>query len=128
MNKNIIKRVVNLSEKMIDLPVSRNKHFSFILDKNKIVSIGYNNGWHTHPRSKELEYRFDAMHSELSAILKYKGRKRDFKQFTLINTRMNSLGQLCMAKPCPMCRQLIESLGFKKVYFSNRSGEFERFV
>lgn len=127
MNNKIKKRLVALSHKLYHVPEGKNKHFSFILDKSKIIAFGTNDGFKTHPKAKELQYRFCAIHSELSAILRYRGKDKDFSHFTLVNIRINHDKNLGMSKPCEICQQLIESLGFAKVFYTDYNGQFIRY-
>lgn len=127
MNKKTEKRIVDISQKLFHIPDGKNKHFSFILNKNKIVSFGCNDGYKTHPKAKKLNYRFCAIHSELSAVLKYRGKNKNFSNLTLVNIRINYERKLDMAKPCPRCQELIESLGFAKVFYTDYNGEFIRY-
>lgn len=127
MNKKTKKRIIDSSLKLFEFPDGKNKHFTFILNKNKIVSTGINLGYKTHPESKELGYRFDAIHSEFHAVIRYRGNEKDFSRLTLVNTRLNHLKQLDMSKPCPICQDLIKSLGFRKVYYTDYNGNFVRF-
>jgi hypothetical protein len=66
------------------------KHVSIIVRKNEVVAVGTNN-FRTHPKAKELGYRFDEVHSELDALLRYKGPKDNLK---LINYRFNRFGTM----------------------------------
>ena len=40
------------------------KHCSLIIHKNKIVSVGINGIGKTHPKAKQIGYRYDEVHSE----------------------------------------------------------------
>jgi deoxycytidylate deaminase len=113
----------------------RCKHFSFIVKKNKILSIGINNPKKTHPRNIRYKYtgRFNndistyvGVHSELSAVLKY--GLEDCTGHILINTRVNAAGEIANSKPCNGCQNLIYQLNFKKVYYTNDAGSFEQLV
>lgn len=110
--------------KLVDvaLPVSlevsrRKKHVSIILRKNEIVSMGTNT-LRTHPKAKELGYRFDEVHSELDALLRYKGPKDGLKLF---NFRFNRFGDMRMSKPCRKCLPWCEAL-FDGIWFTTNSG------
>lgn len=125
LNKRIKNKIFQLSIDLSRIPKGKNKHFSFILDKNKILSIGWNDAWCTHPLSNRLGYRFSAIHSEVSAILRYKGDKQRLKKCILINTRINMLGEFSISKPCSICQNFIKNVGFKRVYFTNHQGVLE---
>ncbi len=113
----------------------RCKHFSFIVNKNKILSIGINNPRKTHPRNLKYKYtgrynnnisEFVGIHSELSAILKY--GFEDCTNHILINTRVNAAGDIANSKPCSGCQNLLSQLNFKKVYYTNDKGQFDQLV
>ena len=110
--------------KLVDvaLPVSlevsrRKKHVSIILRKNEIVSVGTNT-LRTHPKAKELGYRFDEVHSELDALLRYKGPKDNLK---LLNFRFNRFKDMRMSKPCCKCLPWCIAL-FQNVWYSTNEG------
>ena len=84
----------------ISLSIQRpKKHVSIIIRKNEVVSIGTNN-FRTHPMAKKLGYRFEEVHSELDALLRYKGPKDNLK---LLNFRFNRFKDMRMSKPCCKC-------------------------
>ena len=102
----------------ISLEIPRpKKHVSIIIRKNEIVSIGTNN-FRTHPMAKKLGYRFDEVHSELDALLRYKGPKDNLK---LINYRFNRFGNMRMSKPCCKCLPWCLAL-FDELWYSTDSG------
>tara|TARA_Y100001938_G_C7972296_1_gene369949 strand:+ start:56 stop:421 length:366 start_codon:yes stop_codon:yes gene_type:complete len=110
--------------KLVDvaLPVSLEiprpkKHVSIIVRKNEIVSMGTNT-FRTHPKAKELGYRFDEVHSELDALLRYKGPKDGLKLF---NFRFNRFGDMRMSKPCRKCLPWCEAL-FDGIWFTTNDG------
>ena len=116
--------------KIIDLalPVSLGiprpkKHVSVIVRKNEIVSVGTNK-FRTHPLAKKYGYRFDEVHSELDALLRYRGPKDSMK---LINFRFNRFGDMRMSKPCCSCLNWCLAL-FDDVWYSTNGGMkcFER--
>lgn len=107
----------------------RCRHFSFILDGNRILSIGINNS-KTHPYNLNFNYvnkqktrisDIVGTHSEVSAVLKY---GKDCKNLTLVNTRINRNNEIDYSKPCSGCFDMIMSIGFKKVYYTNREKNF----
>ena len=106
----------------VALPVSLEiprpkKHVSIIVRKNEIVSMGTNT-FRTHPKAKELGYRFDEVHSELDALLRYKGPKDGLKLF---NFRFNRFGDMRMSKPCRKCLPWCEAL-FDGIWFTTNDG------
>ena len=111
-------------EKLIDLALPRaveiprpKKHVSIIVRKNEIVSVGTNN-FRTHPRAKEHGYLFDEVHSELDALLRYKGPKDHLKLF---NFRYNRFGDMRMSKPCCICLPWCDAL-FSQIWYTTNEG------
>ena len=110
------KRIDKIIEvaKPISLLIDRpKKHVSIIIRKNEIMSIGTNK-FKTHPMAKKYGYRFDEVHSELDALLKYKGPKDNLKLF---NFRFNSFGKTRMSKPCFLCNSWC-SVIFDEIYYT----------
>ena len=110
----------------------RCRHFSFILDRNRIISIGLNS-LKTHPLNLKYKYvnknnqsisNIVGTHSELSAVIKL--GKEDCSKLTLINTRINRNNRLDFSAPCSGCCDMIDQLNFKNVFFSNSEGKFDR--
>ena len=106
----------------IALPVSLEiprpkKHVSLIVRKNEIVSVGTNH-FRTHPLAKKYGYRFDEVHSELDALLRYKGPKDNL---VLINYRFNRFGDMRMSKPCCMCLPWCSAV-FDEMWYSTNEG------
>ena len=93
------------------------KHVSIIVRKNEIVSVGTND-FRTHSLAKKYGYRFDEVHSELDALLRYKGPKDNLK---LINYRFNRFGSMRMSKPCRYCLPWCVTL-FDGIWYSTDNG------
>lgn len=111
----------------------RCKHFSFIFNKNRLISIGINNPNKTHPKNLKIGFfnrkgedisHTIGVHSELSAILKL--GEEDCSDYTIINTRINRNNKLDLSKPCKGCTSLIKQLNFKKIYYSTNNNIFLR--
>jgi deoxycytidylate deaminase len=110
----------------------RCRHFSFILDRNRIISIGMNST-KTHPmnlkynyinKNKEKISDIVGTHSELNAVIKL--GEEDCSKLTLVNTRINRNNLLDHSAPCNGCSDMIHQLNFKNVYFSNIKGAFDK--
>lgn len=111
---------------------TRCRHFSFVFDGTHIVSVGTNSR-KTHPANLDFPYvsrkskkisEVVGTHSELKAALR--AGMRNCRGLTLVNTRVNRNGRLDYSRPCGGCMELIEKLGFLKVYYTDRKGEFRR--
>ena len=110
----------------------RCRHFSFIMDRNRIISIGMNS-IKTHPKNLKYNYvnklkenisEIVGTHSELNAVIKL--GEEDCSKLTLINTRINRNNLLDNSAPCHGCSDMIHQLNFKNVYFSNVKGGFDK--
>jgi len=123
MSPSLQKQVLRITNDLKDITDCNNRHFSFLVDKSRIVSIGWNTR-KTHPKSLYYNYRFNGTHSELAALLKYRGRNP--KNLTLINTRINGLGEIGFSKPCEKCLPWLIIVGFKSIWYTERSGKFVR--
>tara|TARA_Y100001937_G_scaffold56690_2_gene77883 strand:- start:118 stop:483 length:366 start_codon:yes stop_codon:yes gene_type:complete len=110
-------------EKFIDIakPISmgidrKKKHCSLIIHKNNVISVGTNH-FKTHPKAKEIGYRYDEVHSELDALLRCKQRGG----LTLVNVRFNRFGDMRIARPCRLCMPWCKMM-FDKIYFTTPEG------
>ena len=108
----------------------RCRHFSFILDRNRIISIGMNST-KTHPmnlkynyinKNKEKISDIVGTHSELNAVIKL--GIEDCSRLTLVNTRINRNNALDHSAPCHGCSDMIKQLNFKNVYHTDSQANF----
>lgn len=113
---------------------NRCRHFSFILYKNRIISIG-NNSKKTHPlnlKNRKTSLRTgedfsDQKHicSEFSAINKLKNMTNiDTKKCVLVNIRYNRNGEIALSKPCMSCENLLKYFSFKRVIWTDNDGNY----
>jgi len=111
----------------------RCRHFSFILDRNRIISIGMNST-KTHPmnlkynyinKNKEKISDIVGTHSELNAVIKL--GIEDCSKLTLVNTRINRNDLLDHSAPCNGCSDMIKQLNFKNVYHTDSQADFVQY-
>ena len=123
-------RFINLAKALVG---KNHRHVSFILRRNKIVSIGTNNLDKTHTQSLNYNYRGRkgedirrevGIHSELSAVLKM--GEENLTKHALVNVRINKNGKAAMSKPCKGCLDLVRQLNFNKVHYTNNKGQFDQ--
>lgn len=120
--------LINWSDKL------RCRHFSFILIKKRIVSIGYNTQ-KTHPanlRHKKFslitgedisEHKLTC--SEFNAIIKLKNLTNiDTKKCTLVNLRYDRNKKIAFAAPCMSCVSLLSYHEFKKIIWTDANGKY----
>jgi deoxycytidylate deaminase len=96
------------------------RHFSFLVRKNSVNSIGYNNTSKTHTIADKIGYRYPTIHSELSTILNFSGK--EISDYYMINFRFDKMGNLSMSKPCNNCQNLLKHYGIVKVVYSTGYG------
>lgn len=110
----------------------RCRHFSFILDRNRIISIGFNSP-KTHPKNLKYNYvnklkenisNIVGTHSELNAVIRL--GEEDCSGLTLVNTRINRNNDLDYSAPCSGCQDMINQLEFSNIYYTNSQGKFEK--
>lgn len=118
-------KYIDLALALKDRPESDKLHFSFILKKRRLVSIGWNSATATHPIAHKYGYTFPFVHAELSAIVRFDGKPKELKDCVLINVRINKDGIVMLSKPCKNCLRLLSVFTFKHVYYTNHAGGFE---
>jgi len=90
---------------------------AIIFDKNIIVSTGYNQPLRS-VRSATFKFFKNkySVHAEVDAIIK---AKCDLKGKSILVVRINSEGKLMKAKPCSYCRDYLNYVGIKNIYYSS---------
>lgn len=139
VNKSCFNRLEEIAESLIDWSESiRCRHFSFILYKKRIVSIGINNQ-KTHPlnlKNRKISIRTgedfsEQKHicSEFNAIVKLKRMTNiNTKKCTLVNLRYDRNKKLALARPCMSCISLLKYHEFKNIVYTNNNGVYEEFI
>lgn len=102
------------------------KHFTFILERNKILSVGKNNPEKTHPLALKFGHRFNCIHSELAAIVNFPRPNIYLRACTLVNVRVGVNGDIRISKPCHVCQYMLAAFNITDIYYTNRNGNFER--
>lgn len=112
-----------------DKESGRSFHSTFIYDKNKLLSIGFNSYKKLHRSHKFGVYKgtkdnpeqyVAGIHSEIDAIIKL-GRT-DCSRLTFINIRIDNNDCPNISKPCENCFRVLQSLGFKQIYYFDSLG------
>jgi hypothetical protein len=128
------KKIIELSYALLPTHGDyRCRHASFIIYKDKIMSIGINNPNKTHPKNLKFGYRnkrnepineIIGIHSELAAVIKF-GRQT-LQDLDMVNTRIDRNNMLALAKPCVGCQDMLKQLGINRIFFSNNQSRFEQ--
>jgi len=125
MKNATLENLVSYSRLLYELPNSKFHHLSFILRNGIVSSFGWNDTHKTHPLALKYGTRHSSIHSELQAIIRFKGWISDLRKTTLVNVRLGAKGQALLAKPCVPCQKMLVSFGIKKVFYTNQFGQFE---
>ncbi len=128
MNKRLSKEIVTLTKKLYKIPCGKNKHISFLVHRNDILSIGWNDYLAVDPFCRLMGYKYSQKHSEVSALLRFRGNRSIIKECNIVNTRINIFKDLGMAKPCILCQKFMNRIGIRKVWYTDQNGEFQRFI
>jgi len=119
-----IRKAIKLANAAIDLPTGNQKHFSFIIIRNKIVGFGYNRGFKTHPLAAKFGHKFNGIHSELSAITNCTIPPTFFPYCTFLNIRIMKNRLIGLSRPCKNCEQMLTKFGFRDIIYSIDEGGF----
>jgi deoxycytidylate deaminase len=100
---------------------------AFIYRKNQLLAIGQNDMLSTNAKAfrfgekfrikKFIEYPM--IHAEIDAISKLWGRHHMCDKDTMVVVRLDKNGNPRLAKPCTDCMNVINAIGFKKVYWTS---------
>ena len=97
-------------------------HVAAIFQRNKILSIGQNS-FKTHPIAKEYGHKGNCLHAESSSIIRH--GLEDCSGLSIAVLRIGRKNNLTTSKPCVACETLIKSVGIRKVYYTNKIGDWE---
>jgi tRNA(Arg) A34 adenosine deaminase TadA len=88
-----------------------------IVRGGKVLSVGVNS-------RRQNEYVFfhgnhpdGTVHAEIDAVFKVR-RKIDLDGCKMYVARVTKNGDIALAKPCEMCRQVLSRYGIRRVYFT----------
>ena len=114
----IAEQCTNVAQEMKHLTPFRIKHFSFLMSKGQVISVGWNNMFKTHPLAKQYGHRFHSIHSELHCITKCQQEIDEIKKPYMVNIRINKYNKLRNSRPCVNCIELLCDYGvFEVVYY-----------
>ena len=129
MNKKTIDRYIEITRALKEKKQSgRSFHATFIFDKSKLLSIGWNDYLKEHRRHKFGAYTsknktgnyISGIHSESASIIKL--GEQDCSNYTFLNIRIDNNGEVNIAKPCHNCMRLLEQVGFKRLIWTTKEG------
>lgn len=121
-------KLIVKAKALFELPHGRCKHFTFIMKRNKIISLGWNNTIKTHPWAAKYGHKFYAIHSELQAIKNFPYPVAEICNYDFVNIRIRKDGKLGIARPCEACERLLIAFRPQSVIYTTNEGTFRRFI
>jgi hypothetical protein len=129
MNSYRMQRCIEIARSLSDCRTGRSLHFSFILDKNRLLVTGVNSYEKLHRTHVFGDYRpikhrstnyIAGQHSECHALRIFinKFGHVDCSGLTLYNVRIGYKGEVMMAKPCGNCQRVVDSCNFKRILWT----------
>jgi|TARA_R100001594_G_C3988390_1_gene251824 deoxycytidylate deaminase len=107
--------MIHVAKKASERSQERFKMGAVITRGNRVLAHGFNTN-KTHPKFGSGEYK--KVHAESSAICKCIRQGISLEGACIWIYRRNEL----LAKPCPCCMELIESVGIKDIYYTDGKG------
>lgn len=112
-------KMFELAKKLSYRSPSKFKLGCVIADKNKIVSMGFNDMNKSHPKTLDP---WKTLHAEVHALI---GLPRDFtKGCNAYVYRETKDGKRANSKPCESCQMALKLAGIKKVYYTTATAPF----
>lgn len=109
-------KYAQLAEKMAYKSSYRTRVGCVIVSKNTIISLGFNDGIKTHPKSP---HPFYSLHAEVDAVV---SARTDISGSIVYVARILKNGKLAMSKPCEHCEALLRRSGVKAAWYSTNDG------
>jgi deoxycytidylate deaminase len=126
VNKKTLNRLVDIAHGIeLESDINpRTRHYAFILNKKRILSIGCNS-LKSHPKLLQYGYRPHAgVHAELSALIRSDSVLHSNNK--LVTFRFDKSGNLNNGKPCIFCQRALNDAGMKEVWYSCKKGRINR--
>lgn len=123
-------RLIEIAKSLQDERTGRSLHFTFILNKNKLLITSTNSYKKLHPYHKFGKYLptkclestsyIASLHSETRALSMFMSKfgHSDFSGLTLYNVRLSVKGHTMLAAPCSNCEKLLNTFNFKSIEYT----------
>ena len=118
MTSSIVKLAIEESEKS----TYKQRIGCVIFKGSRILSSGHNDIRSSRIIDKYKIFK-NALHAEQAAVLKVKEWHKLKGASIIVIKTTKPFGLLKMAKPCPMCQELLRHVCIKNIYYSNEFGE-----
>lgn len=103
----------------------RCRHYAFVLNGNKILSIGENKT-HRHPTQDFWGYNeMCSEHAEYNALRKL--GEIDCRRFSFLTFRIDRNNVINNGQPCSSCENFLRHFGFKEIVYSTEKGEWKNY-
>lgn len=116
-----------LFENVVKLAIQeakKSKHYPMIgavvFKGKKILGSGHNEIRSSSLSMKHRKWK-ESLHAEQAALLNLDWNK--LKGCSILVMRVSKTGKLGICRPCEMCQKIIEHVGIKNVYYTNKDGE-----
>ena len=117
MNQSLQDKLIRLSIENLHRPNAKNKHFSFLIEKNRVICMGTNDSTKTHPLAKKFGYRFSAIHSEIDCIKRFPLSIEKLRHLTMANVRIHlRTKEPLRSAPCSICRRVLGDFELKEMW------------
>lgn len=122
MKSNILRECLRLAKEKNETRNDTNfRHYSFIIQKNKIIEMGQNI-----PYAEALIHfgypENSGIHAECMAYKRAKGIMDHDAPFEMVNIRLSKAGKMRLSKPCECCYTFLQIQGCAIVHFSTDIG------
>jgi deoxycytidylate deaminase len=112
------KRFVRLAKKCATNSEHKFQLGCVIVKNNKVIGAGWNTT-KTHTKSPQ---KYKTLHAEMSAL--FSAKKAPVKGAEAYVFRILKNGEYALAKPCPICENMLKLAGIKKVHYTTDSKGF----
>ena len=109
----MLNHCIKLSYEKLESCTEKFRHFSFVIQRNEILSVGCNRRV-----SHDVIYPRQTYHSEYVAY--HRGRRRidARKPWAIVNVRIGNDLHIHLSKPCPTCQRFLACVGCSKVIYT----------
>ena len=98
-----------------------------ILSKNRVISVGFNQRFKTNPFIRKFDPH-KTIHAEMSAIFRIKNKSLLKGATMVVYREKNEDKSIGMAKPCPVCQEIMKHYGFEKMIYTTDFGYMEEMI
>lgn len=129
MNLKVIAKCISGAKKLHEFTPSKTSHYSFMVKKRVVTSVGYNNRSKTHPLAAKFNYEYPNLHSELASLinLNFDIERRPLRGYYMVNLRFGKGGELRNSRPCEKCQEVLSYYQIPIVYSTGNGFKEIRF-